>query len=369
MGPTVPARPGSPKPGRPRRLCQTGPVKRMVAGLGAATLVFTGCAHYVDGAAKAGPAAGDPAFFFAGEVPIYGQTVSNNDKAVLAYLRAMRRIDVCGLVDRQSLAKIGEIRSLGTLYALDECDFEIKLPGAAASRFVSVQVALDRADELPSFRAGPTTIYETAPDSCEYLVPLDLSHLPGATPLRKPDQSFVRLGLIGAAQCDLTKRVAVAVAERVTAGPLPARDGVAVYPTPLAERDPCEVLAPLASEVDHWDVDRTRPYECEFGVWRDGDAEVLSTRVALEPKIVDIATYGKQLQVRDGADIYLDPTFCSALSFVGPQMQRRSAGGDFVDVADLVVRPAVVVDSGDAGCAGDDKLVVEIAAKAAKLFG
>jgi hypothetical protein len=32
------------------------------------------------------------------------------------------------------------------------------------------------------------------------------------------------------------------------------------------------------------------------------------------------------------------------------------------------VRPAVVVDSGDAGCAGDDKLVVEIAAKAAKLF-
>ncbi|CAN5505182.1 hypothetical protein BH09ACT8_BH09ACT8_16320 [soil metagenome] len=341
----------------------------MVAGLVAATLVFTGCAQQVDGAAKPGPLAGDPAFFFAGEVPDYGQTVSANDKAVLAYLRAMRRIDVCGLVDRQSFAKIGEISSLGTLYALDECDAEIKMPGAAASRFVSVQVTLNRVTEPPAFRVGPTPIYQTAKETCEYLIPLDLSHLPGAPPLRKPDQPFLRLGSIGAAECDLTRKAAAAVAGRVTAGSLPARDGAAVYPTPLAERDPCEVLAPLASEIDHWDVNRTRAYECEFGVWRDGDAEVLSTRVALEPKIVDIATYGRQLQVRDGADIYLDPTFCSAVSFVGPPMQRRLAGGDFVDVADIVVRPAVVVDSGEAGCAGENKLVVDIAAAAVKLFG
>jgi hypothetical protein len=340
----------------------------MVAGLGAAALVLTGCAHHIDGAAQAGSAAGDPAFFFAGEIPVYGQTVSDNDRTVLAYLRAIRRIDVCGLADRRSLAKIGEVASLGTLYALDECDVEIKRPGAAASNFVSVQVTLDRAKEPPAFRAGRTAVYETAKDSCEYLIPLELSRLPGAMPLRKPDQPFLRVGSIGAAECDLTRKVAAAVAQRVTTGVLPARDGASVYPTPLAERDPCEVLAPLAAEVDHWDVNRSRAYQCEFGVWRDGDTEVLSTRVALEPKIVDITTYGKQHQVRDGADIYLDPTFCSAVAFVGPTMQRRLPGGDFVDVANVVVRPAVVVDTGEAGCAGDNKLVVKIAATAAKLF-
>jgi hypothetical protein len=49
-------------------------------------------------------------------------------------------------------------------------------------------------------------------------------------------------------------------------------------------------------------------------------------------------------------------------------MQRRLAGGDFVDVANVVVRPAVVVDSGAAGCAGTNA-VVDVAAAAAKLYG
>lgn len=341
----------------------------MVAGLGAATLVFTGCGHYVDGAARSGPPAADPAFFFAGDVSVYGQTVGANDKTLLRYLRAIRRIDVCGLTDRQSLAKIGEISSLGTLYALDECDVEIKMPGAAAGRYVSVEVTMDRVTAPPVFRAGPTPIYETAKDSCEYLIPLDLSELPGAEPLHKPDQPYLRIGSLGASDCGLTKKVGAAVAERVAEGRLPARDGAAVYPAPLAERDPCEVLPLLGVEVDDWDVSRTLPYQCEFGIWRAGYADVLSVRVALEPKIVDIATEGRQHQVRDGADIYLDATFCSAVSFVGPPMQRRLAGGDFVDVPNTVVRPAVVVDSGEAGCAGDDKLVVGIAAAAAKLFG
>jgi hypothetical protein len=96
-------------------LCHTGSVKWLVAGLTAAVLVLAGCGDYVGGDAKAGSRAGDPAFFFAGDVPIYGQTVSNNDKIALAYMRAIRRIDPCGFADRQALAKIGEIASLGTL--------------------------------------------------------------------------------------------------------------------------------------------------------------------------------------------------------------------------------------------------------------
>ncbi|MET0698884.1 MAG: hypothetical protein ABWY93_04395 [Mycobacterium sp.] len=339
-------------------------MKRLAAWLGAAALVSTACGNYIEGAATMGPRAGDPSFFFAGDVPTYGQTVSTNDKGALAYLRAMRRVDVCGLADRQSFAKIGEISSLGTLYALDECDVEIKMPGDPASKFVSVELVLGRAEGPPAFRVGGTPIYETAEDSCEYELPLDLSHLPGATQLRKPDQPYLRVGVIGTPDCALTKKLVAAVAERVSAGPLPPRDAAAVYPTPLAERDPCEVLAQIGPAVDHWDVNRTRPYECEFGVWRDGYPEVLSIRVALEPKIVDIATEGKDHRVIDGADVYLDSTFCSAVAFVGPTMQRRLAGGDFVDVANVVVRPAVVVDGGDSGC----DAAVDIAAQAAKLY-
>ncbi len=339
-------------------------MKRLVAGLGAAAIVVTGCGHDVDGAARAGPRAADAGFFFAGDVPVYGQTVSANDKTVLAYLRAMRRVDICGLADQKSFARIGEISSMGTLYALDECDIEVKTPGVAATRFVSVQLTLSRAKGAPAFRAAGSPVYETAQDSCEYQLPLDLSGLPGATPLRKPDQPFVRFGSIGTPDCELVKKVAHAVAERLDTAPLPARDGAAVYPTPLAERDPCEVLAPLGAEIDHWDVSRTRPYECEFGIWRDGMTDVLSTRVALEPKIVDIATAQKEHRVTGGTDVYLDTTFCSALAFVGPPMQRRLGGGDFVDVANVVVRPAVVVDSGGQNC----QAVVDIAAVAAKLY-
>jgi hypothetical protein len=314
-------------------------VKALVAGFWAAALVLAGCGDYIGGDAKAGSRAPDPAFFFAGDVPVYGQTVSNNDKTALAYQRAIRRIDPCGFADRQTLARIGEISSVGTLYAFDECDVEVKMAGDAATRFISLQLTLGQVAEPPALRAGGVPVYETAKDSCEFLIPVDLSRLPGAQRLRKPDQPFLQVSLIGAQDCAVTKKVVSAIAERVTAGPLPPRDAAAVYPIPLAERDPCEVLSALGVDVDHWDVNRTRPYQCEFGIWRDGFP-----------------------------DVYLDPTFCSAVAFVGPPMQRRLAGGDFVDVANLVVRPAVVVDSDPAGCAGTSP-VVEVAATAAKLYG
>ena len=89
----------------------------------------------------------DPAYFFAGEVPTYGQTVSPNDVIVLAYLRAMRRIDPCGLVTRDAMAKIGEIGSVGTLFALEECDVDIKVPGETERRYATFEVTLAPADD------------------------------------------------------------------------------------------------------------------------------------------------------------------------------------------------------------------------------
>ena len=117
---------------------------------------------------------------------MYGQTVSNSDRVALAYRRAIRRVDVCGLVDADALAKIGEVVSLATLFAFDECDAEVKLPGRPDPRFVTVALDMTRTDAPASFRVGSAPVYETSPGSCDFLTPLDLGHLPGATRLRKP---------------------------------------------------------------------------------------------------------------------------------------------------------------------------------------
>ena len=161
-----------------------------------------------------------------------------------------------------------------------------------------------------------------------------------------------------------SRKLVSAITAWVSSAPLPPRDSAASYPVALADRDPCEVLSVLAGDVDRWDISSSRPYQCEFGVWRDGDPDVVSMRLALEPKIVELVTAGAEHRVLDGADVYLDKTFCSATVFVGPPLQRRMPGGDFVDVANVVVRPAVVVDSGT----GDCEPVVDVASTAAKLF-
>jgi hypothetical protein len=331
----------------------------------AAALVLTGCARQVDGNATTGPREVDQAYFFAGQVPVYGQTVSANDVTALAYLRAMRRIDVCGLLNRESLAKIGEIGSVGTLYALDECDIDVKMPGRSIRRFVSVEVTLTRVTDTPvAFRAGGVPVYEAYPGSCDYVMPLDLSGLPGAHPLRKPDQPYLRIGLIAEDSCDFTRKVVQAIATRLASSPLPARDAVAQYPTALAERDPCQVLSALGPDVDHWDISRSRPYECDFAIFRAGFADVVPMQLSLEPQLVEVATDGRNRQDRDGIELYVDQAFCSAVAFVGAPMQRKMVGGDFVGVGNVVIRPAVVVDSGGENC----DAVADVAVAAAKLY-
>jgi hypothetical protein len=340
-------------------------VKRLVACLAAALMVATACARPVDGKPQPGPRQVDPGFFFVGETPVYGQTVSNSDAIMLSYLRAMRRVDVCGLVDHATMAKIGEIGSVGTLFALDECDFDLKVPGQTDRKFLSVQLTLARTDQPAAFRTDGLPVYETFPGSCEYLLPLDMSGLPGATRLRKPDQPYLRIGLIAEDNCGFVRRVVEALAQRIGPGQLPGRDAVAVYPAVLAERDPCEVLSVLAGDVDHWDISRSRPYECEFAVFRDGYPDVVSLQLALEPQIVENVVETRERRDQDGAVVYLNSTFCSAVTFVGDPMQRKRVSGDFVPLQDLEIRPAVVVESGGENC----DAVVDVAGIAAKLYG
>jgi hypothetical protein len=172
----------------------------------------------------------------------------------------------------------------------------------------------------------------------------------------------VRVGLITEENCEFAQGLARAIAQAVESTRLPVRDAVAVYPSALAERDPCQVLSVVAAEVERWDVIRSRPYECNFRISRGKD--VVPIQVSLEPKMYDLATETREYRERDGVELLIDPTYCSAVAFVGAPMQRKLLGGDFVGTGEVVIRPAVVVDSGGDQC----DVVTEVAMAAAKLY-
>jgi hypothetical protein len=336
---------------------------RQVLALLAILLLLAGCSRNIAGSAEPSSRDVDASYFFAGDVDTYGQSVSADEVTALTYLRAMRRIDPCGLVTRESLAKIGEIGSVGTLFSLDECDIDIKVAGDPERRYASIEVILNRLAGTPvAFLSGDLPVYETYRGSCEYLLPLNLSQLPGAKPLRMSDQPFVRVGLIAEDNCDFVQRLARAIAPKLEALQLPVRDAVAIYPARLAERDPCQVMSVIGGHVKIWDIARSRPYECDFGISRGDD--VVPIRLALKPQSFDMTTETRQRRSRDGVELLVDPTYCSVLAFLGDRMQRKLFGGDFVDTGDVVIRPAVVVDSGGARC----DVVMDVAAAAAKLY-
>jgi hypothetical protein len=190
-----------------------------------------------------------------------------------------------------------------------------------------------------------------------------LDRLPGARPSNTALQPFLTVGLIGPQDCDLSARIADALAIHLATAPLPARDAAATYWSRLAERDPCEVLAVLRDPVAQWDVPRSGPYGCRFEIVRAGRTVPLHVR--LEPQVVEVATEARSRIDRQGAEIYVDPVSCSAISFVDEPLQRKVIGSGYVDVGQVVIRPAVVVDSDG----GDCEVVSDVVTEAARLYG
>lgn len=311
-----------------------------------AATAIAGCTAPIDGTPVVGPKDVDQGYFFAGDVALYGQHVSADDATILAYLRALRRIDVCGLLTGEALARVGETLSVGTLFAFDECDAELKVSGDTARRFVSAELSMS----------------PTPGSSCDQLVPLKLDRLPGARQLTGSSQPSVKVGLIGAEDCELSKRIADAIASRLATTPLPARDAAATYWSWLAERDPCEVLSVLPDPVTRWDVPGSRPYACGLTVLRAERSVPLQVR--LEPQAVESSTEGRLRIDRDGFEVYLDLVSCSAASFVDAPMERKVVGRGYVGVSDVVIRPAVAVD----GAGRDCDVTLDVATQAAKLY-
>lgn len=318
-------------------------------------LLVAGCGRPVDGTPTSGDRTADPGYFFAGDLATHGRTVSEADGAFLGYLRALRRVDPCAVVDQDTLARVGELSSVSMLYAFDQCDLAVKLPGRTQRQFLTIGVELTDPD------------VESAPGSCDRLVPLDLTGLPGAGGWSGMPQPMVRVGILGDDDCAVTERLAEAldVALAGDGAALPARDGAARYPVRLAERDPCEVLDELGADVVIWHATRSRPYTCVFRV-RSGSSDGTGLELQLQPRIVGIVAETAEQHISpDGDLLYLEPDYCSATVFVGSRMQRRMAGGEFVDVAENEVRPAVTVTG---GAAGECTEALRVAGIAAKLF-
>jgi hypothetical protein len=267
----------------------------------------------------------DAAFFFAGDVAAYGQPIKADDVARLKYLRAIRRIDVCGLLTGGTLAKVGELVSVGTNLAFDECDAELKVSGGAR-RFLSVTLAIAPRDPPPF---------------CGATMPLPLSGLPGAPPLPRGMQPTVWIELVVDTDCKLEKKVGDGLAARLASGTLPPRDSAALYSSPLAVRDPCEVLTVLDG-VRAGDVYGSAPHRCQLELHGNG------IQVRLQPE-----SFGAH------------HSDCRAVEFVGPPMQRNVIGVGYVNPGSVDNRPAVVVDDIDGNDCG---MVTEVAAKAAALY-
>ncbi|AQA02783.1 hypothetical protein BVC93_10460 [Mycobacterium sp. MS1601] len=311
------------------------------------------------------PAADDPTVFFDGPAASFGQRVSSPDRIRLTYLRALRRIDVCGLVDRAALSRVGEIQSLGSLFALNQCDVEVKVPGRAAPSYISAALELTTPHGPEILTVESLPVSEAYDGACEYLIPVNLADLPGASPLFGPEQPHLRVSMVAESDCATVRRVASVIAERVAGGSLPVRDGAAAYTTALAERDPCEILAALpAGDIGYWNVPGTGPYRCEFGIDSGPDGGTVPMVLSLRPRLVDAAVEGRE---HTGADVYLDRRSCSALVFVGPDLQRRLGNGALADTGDISIRPTVEVSGKQAPCTGNT-LAEQVAVRAAGLF-
>lgn len=339
-------------------------MKRLLGVLLGLLLVVTGCGWTTDGAPVAGPRDVDPAVFFAGAVPSYGQSVTDDESATQAYLRAIRRIDPCGFTTRQALATIGEVLSAGTMFEFNSCELEVKVAGSAEPNIVSVVVAMADTDaDTPVFTVGDRPVYPFYDAGCGLQVPLPLDELPGAPALTTAEQPHLQLAeLISGQGCEFIEEFTKAVVVALDPMRLPLRDALAVYQVRAAEFDPCAVLDRLDG-VSAWDSAADLPYLCAFTLRRDeSDVDV---RLEMKPRSPKDSEADFLMEKRDGVEVYVGNEFCAAIAFVGAELVRKTSGGASIDMGEWATSPAATVSVDAPHC----DAATDVAVAAAKTFG
>lgn len=337
---------------------------RLVAGLLGVLLVVAGCGWATDGSPVAGPRDSDPAAFFAGAIPTYGQSLTADEMATQAYLRAIRRTDPCGFTTREALARIGEVLSAGTMFEFNSCELEVKVAGSADAKLISVAVAMAEVGEAtPVFTIGDLPVYPFFDAGCGLQVPLPLNDLPGAPALTTSEQPYLQLAeLVSQQGCEFIEEFTKAVVVAMIPEQLPLRDALAVYPVRAAEYDPCAVLEELDG-VTSWDSRTELPYLCAFTLRRDeSDVDV---RMVMKPRSPKDSERDFLPEERDGIRVYVSPEYCAAIAYVGDELARKTSGGASIDMGEWATSPAASASVDAPHC----DAATDVAVAAAKTFG
>lgn len=292
-------------------------------------LAIAGCTNIVSGTATGRLPAPTGQTLFAGDVPRYGQTLTDEQTTMLAYMRALRRIDPCGLV--LALNEIGAPTYISG--DVGGCFGSIKVAGTANPSSVGLSLVLgDSSLEKPEFTVGETPVYHT-PNTCAFEFPMALAKLPNAPKLKGPRMPVLRVVVVDGARsalstdCKMAQPVINALL-KMNPADLPVRDALGAYPIKIAERDPCEILEEYPGRArDLRPSLLGDPFACRFSL-QDGDAWYeLSFRAGVDPPSKLRADIRDGVEYFHGEDHNGSITACTSMVRLGKPLYARDVPG------------------------------------------
>lgn len=200
----------------------------------------------------------DPSAFFAGELPAYAHDLDGASRSTLLVLRAIRRVDPCGLVPKDDLAKSApSLTGTAPGGAPDTCKLSFEDDGPGEWFEVGLVPEADRSSGEEYFEVDGQAVYQGRSDdlaACSFFFDTGLAKYPGA-PRDVPDAKIQVRAYRHDNPCGLATAVATAIVKAKSAG-LPARAGA----EKILDQDPCAVVA--GAEQAKVDFADTTAYRC-----------------------------------------------------------------------------------------------------------
>lgn len=288
-------------------------------------LAIAGCTKVVSGNATGRSPALTGQALFAGELPTYGQTFTAKEATLLAYMRALRRVDPCGLL--LMLKGIGAPTYISG--DVGGCFGSIKVTGTANASSVGLSLILgDYSREKPEFTVGQTPVYHTA-GTCLYEFPVAMGKLPNAPKLTGASTPALRVVVVDgarsalAANCKMAQPV-IGVLATLNPADMPVRDALSAYPIKIAERDPCEILGEYPGRAGEVRPSLFGdPFSCRFSLQDNENQFELSIRSGVDPPSK------LRGEVRDGVEYFhgQDGNLCTSMVRLGKPLYARDVPG------------------------------------------
>ncbi|TDZ80377.1 hypothetical protein DE4587_00228 [Mycobacteroides salmoniphilum] len=288
-------------------------------------LAIAGCTNVVSGNATGGLSAPTGQTLFAGAVPTYGQTFTQNQTILLAYLRALRRVDPCGLL--LMLKDIGAPEYISG--DIGGCFGSIKVTGTASPSSVGLSLMLgDYSREKPEFTIDGVPVFHTA-GTCLYEFPIALDKLPDAPKLKGAKVPALRVVVVDgmrsalASNCKMAQPV-IGVLAKLNPADMPVRDALSAYPIKIAERDPCEILGEYPGKADDLRPSLFGdPFSCRFSLQGSDTQFELSIRTGID------APSRLREEIRDGVEYFhgQDGSMCTSMVRLGKPLYARDVPG------------------------------------------